>query len=196
MQPDIEDDDHIDKSQWLPKGESIITPEREAKGDMHIERDAETQDIKFAQAQIRNILNFLWSRDIITDDQHDAGNVFWAWRNQHRVALGLQRAISTDIAVSSTVKLRAYGYVLLVKPLSVDDHAAIDYAVEMFESSHTRFLALQRRVLYRRAFARLEAILPPIRERIAFLEGLSEEDRDALADEALKNLLAEIVKHV
>jgi hypothetical protein len=61
-------EDKPDERYWLPDGYDLITPERESKGDMRVERrtpDKEQLDagrggqIFFAQVQVRNILNFL-----------------------------------------------------------------------------------------------------------------------------------------
>jgi hypothetical protein len=196
---DQDDDSHIDKSQWREWSAEnpLVTPEREAKGDMKIEYFEDSSEIKFAQAQVRNIINFLWEREIITTEQHAAGQTFWAWRNQHRVAMGQQRSITDGTPPESFgVKLRAYGYVLLLKRLSTPDYNAIDQSIETFETEHWRYFALRDAAIYRRAFIRLADILPAIKDRIAYLEGLAEDERQFLSDEALKNFLAAIVKFV
>lgn len=230
-----ENDDHIDKSQWLGDKEPIITPERAKKGDLftgplcedcrgsgknhsdHADHqvtcracrgkgwigtvnmatltDKQISDTRFAQMQVRNILNFLWERGIITDLQHDDGCTFEAWRNQHRVALGLQRSVSTETAESTSVKLRAYGFVLIIKKLSVYDHHAIDNSLSIFANHYTETLARRDFPVYQRAFSRLAKILPPIREQIAYLESLSDEEREAMAEGVLKILLASRVKY-
>ena len=60
---DTDNDDCIDKSAWLPDGEPILTPERQLKGDMHIER-RDDGEINYARASATNILNFLWRRAV------------------------------------------------------------------------------------------------------------------------------------
>lgn len=191
----IDETENIDTSVHLPRGMSIISEERAAKGDMLIERD-EFGHIRFAQMQVRNILNYLWNTDIITDENHDDGHTFEAWRNQHRVATGQQRAISGDPTdPSSSVKLRAYGYILILKRLSIYDYNAVSDAIETFENEHTRFIALSQRMIYRRAFTRLSLILPAIRDQVAYLESLSDDERQSLSDERLKTLLDNLAKN-
>lgn len=146
-------------------------------------------DIHFAQIQIRNILNFLWEKDAITDDHHDHGHLFKAWRDQHRVAMGQERAISGESSESTGIKLRAYGFILLVKRLSIYDYKAIESSIEIFSNQHTQAFALRDRKIYRQAFDRLSQVIIPIREHIAALEALSDEDRAMLSDERLKKFI-------
>lgn len=193
----IDEEQNIDQSVWLKRGEPLLTPERIAKGDMRIEREineetGELGQIRYAQAIIRNIMNWLWENDHITHDQHDAGNVFWAWRNQHRVAMGQQKAISSDLSESTGIKLRAYGYVLIAKRLSRYDYDAIDKAIETFENEFTRSFALRNMLAYQRAFKRLEDILPRVKDQISYLEGLSDQEREELSEEGLKKFLEQI----
>lgn len=149
-------------------------------------------DIRYAQVCVRNILNFLWENDVITNDQHEAGCVFKAWRDQHRVAMGQQRPVSNETAETLSVKLRAYGYVLILKKLNPYDYRTIDTAVETYESEHTRYFALRDSKAFKGAFYRLHQLLPPIKERIVYLERLTDEERESLADDALKKFLASI----
>lgn len=146
-------------------------------------------EIKFAQVQIRNILNFLWGIGAITDEHHDAGWIFKAWRDQHDVALGFKKSVSSEMSVSSGTKLRAYGYVLILKRVSRADLKALESAVETIATTHTQVESVKQKITYRRALENLVRVLPPIQEQIASLEVLSEEDRGMLMEERLKNLL-------
>ncbi len=154
--------------------------------------DVPISDIRFAQVQVRNILNYLWSAGHITDENHDDGHTFEAWRNQHRVAMGLQKAISTDTAQSTGVKLRAYGYVLIIKRMSINDFNAVSMAIDTFEREYTRHVADKDRKIYSRAFACLTTAMMPIREQISYLEGLTDEERDELCEGRLKSFLDRI----
>ena len=145
--------------------------------------------IRFAQVQVVNILNFLWEREIITDDQHNEGHAFEAWRNQHRVALGLQKAISGEMEETLQVKLRAYGFVLLIRRLSAPDVKAISKALDTSANYATRAEAIREQGAYIRAFANLGREIIPVRERITYLERASEVERNHISDEQLKILL-------
>ncbi len=153
-------------------------------------------DIRFAQVQVRNILNYLWGAGIITDDEHTDGHTFQAWRDQHRVALGLQRPVSYESDEPLVLKLRAYGFVLLLKKLNHYDVKAINKAIDVFVNQATELDARREERPYRRAFGNLARVIAPVREQVAYLENLSEEERDLLADERLKILLASIGKKV
>lgn len=199
MQSDHEEFENIDKSVWLNPGESIITEERASKGDMKIERqdpttqqlqNGENGDIRFAQAQVKNILNFLWEMDAIEDQHHHDGQTFQIWREMHQSSLGLMRAVSFGSDQNIGIRLRAYGFILVIKRLSIYDKKTIISSIETFANEHTKFLASKQRQIYRRAFERLSAIIPPVRDQIAYLEGLDEEGRNTLSEEQLKNFVA------
>jgi len=223
MQHDAEQ--QIDKSQWLPDGEPLITPERAAKGDVFTGPDCsdcgatgkdkmtkltcktcrgkgwvgstnaatiDAADIRFAQVRIRDILSYLRTAEIITDDQYTDGKTFQAWRDQHRVALGLERPVSNGMDEPAVLKLRAYGFVLLLKKLEVNDVKAINKALDLTATHGTERDANREKEVYRTAFISLSRVIIPIREHIAYLENASEEERNALACEQLKKLLAVI----
>ena len=151
-------------------------------------------EIRFAQVQVRNILNYLWEEEIISDDEHDAGHTFEAWRNQHRVSLGLQKSISGDHEETFRVKLRAYGFVLLIRRLSAPDVKAINKSLDVSANFATQAEALREQRAYRAAYRNLTGAVIPIRERISYLESASQEERDYFSAEQMKNLLALIKK--
>ena len=149
-------------------------------------------EVEYAQAVVRNILNYIWQKNYITQEHYDAAHIFEAWRNQHRVARGERRPTSNDIANPSGVKLRAHGYVLLTQRLRRNDHLAIDNTIEITSNEHTRNLADRNSKLYRGIFDRLCIVLSPIKEQIDYLESLSEEQRDFLSEEKMKIVIATI----
>jgi hypothetical protein len=152
----------------------------------------ESSDIRFAQVQVRNILNFLWNAGIITDDEHDDGHTFQAWRDQHRVALGLERPVSNTLEEPATLKLRAYGFILLLRKLNAYDAKAINKSLDVFANCGTEQDARREERPYRMAFTNLSKAIVPIKEKISYLERASDEERAALADEQLKMLLIAI----
>lgn len=152
------------------------------------------EDIHFAQVQVRNILNFLWEKDILTDQQHHDGQTFEVWRDMHRVALGQMRSVSSGEEEVPGVRLRAYGFVLLLKRLNRYDCRSIEMAVDTVATEHNEFFAYRDRATYRRSFIALSAAILPIHEHIRHLESLADDDRNALSEERMKIFLAEIVK--
>ncbi len=162
------------------------------KGRVGIRNAALIPEDKLSQVQVRNILNFLWNAEIISDDEHTDGHTFKAWRDQHRVSLGLEKPVSNELDEPLSLKLRAYGYVLLLKKLSVNDVKAINKSIDVFANYATQSEAFRERKPYEAAFKNLAIVIIPIREQISYLESISEEERALLVDEQLKKLLAQI----
>lgn len=158
--------------------------------------NVELDDIRFAQAQVRNIINYLWETEIITHDQNDAGHTFQAWRAQHRVSLGIQAPISAGISEASLSKMRAYGYVLLLQRISRYDQQYVEFCVDTFSTYYTQQLAIERGPKIRAALERLHQALMPIRERILAMEQLPPEELQALSEDNLKKMIAKISRCV
>lgn len=186
-------DEDIDTAQHLPRRMVFITPERADKGDIRVEYD-DNGNIRFAQSQVKNILNYLWEKEIITDQQHHDGQTFEIWRDMHRVQLESKKAVSSGGEEAIGVRLRAYGFVLLLKRLSIPDQNTIESSIERPASNHYCFIADNNTNAYKRTFERLSDVLLPIKEQIQYLEQLSEDERGAIAEDNLKKLIAELVK--
>ena len=153
-------DSGIDKTCHIPHGEAIVTPERLAKGDIAITNTAANGEALEIKLTIKNILNYLYEEDIITDQN---------WQD---------------------------GFVLLIRKLSNQDLSAIEFALNTFATSHTKFIAQNRKSAYRGAFERLSGILPSVRDKIEALEALNEEDKNELSENNLKIMLASFKKGV
>lgn len=222
--------ENVDRSQWLPEGDPILTPERAAKGDVFTGpqcRDCrgsgrnpqeklvslacrvchgkgwvgqvnavglDSRNIRHAQVQVRNVLNALWDREIITDDQHHDGGTYQIWRDMHNASLGLAKSVSSGGDEEIGVRLRAYGYVLLVRRLSRYDVRAIEDAIDTFANVEVMRVAVARSQAYLRAFDNLSRLLPRVKEQIKYLEGVTEDERQAMCEDNLKILLARLVK--
>lgn len=182
-------DDDIDKSCWIPDGEPILTQHRIAKGDMNIEYDKDGQH-RWAQIHVKNILNYIWHQEVITDQQHHDGCTFEIWRNMHRVATGHQRAVSTGENPESTgLRLNAYGYVCLLKRLPVNDSAQIQNCIDVQANEHTKWVAMRSASAFSALFQRLEIIIAPVIQHIRALEALSDYDREQFHLENLQKYL-------
>lgn len=158
--------------------------------------EVDSSHIRFAQVQIKSIINLLWDKGIITDDQHHDGGTFQIWRDMHNAALGFGKAVSSGEEESLGIRLRAYGYILLVRRLHPNDIRAVEYTVDTFVNSHTQFLALNRKEMYQGAFERLGRLLPCVKDQVTALESVSDVERNELSEDGLKKLLAQIVKRV
>ena len=104
--------------------------------------------------------------------------------------------MSAGLESQTANKLRAHGFVLLIRKLSNQDLSAIEFALNTFATSHTKFIAQNRKSAYRGAFERLSGILPSVRDKIEALEALNEEDKNELSENNLKIMLASFKKGV
>ncbi|MEZ5691180.1 MAG: hypothetical protein R3D71_05910 [Rickettsiales bacterium] len=187
-------DDHIDRSCFLPRGVDFITPQRLAKGDLRVSYNDSGQ-MQEAQATVKNILNWFWENDYITHEQHDDACTFQIWRDMHQVSMGVRKPVSSGEVESLGVKLRAYGFVLLLKKLSRHNVKAIEYVLENFASEHNIFFAKRDRRVYQSVLQDLSEKIIPVREQIKYLESLDESEREKLYEENLQKLVAQIKKH-
>ena len=189
-------DDHIDRTQWLPRGEAMVTPEREGKGDLIVFYDEDTGHIREARAVAKNILSLLLELKVIDDQQHHDAGTYQIWRDMHQASMGLRRPVSSGNQEAIGVRLRAYGYVLITQRLEHFHTKTIDHVLETMKSTNDDFSEINHRQRYRQAFEALSMALPPIREQITYLEGLSEADRNEMSEERLKKLVEQIAKGI
>ena len=190
---DAINDDYIDKSQWLPRGEAFVTPERVLKGDIDIFID-DNGNMQEARSSVKNILNFLWEEDIIDDQQHHDAGTYQIWRDMHQASMGMKKPVSSGNAEALGIRLRAHGYVLVSQRMPKSHIRAVESALETFANSHTEFLARNSRRAYAEALTNLSNVIAAVKERIAYLESISEKERMELQEDGMKKLLAELNK--
>lgn len=172
----MNDENYIDRSQFLPRGEPMITPEREAKGDIFVERN-EHGNINFARGHREMIVNYLLEIGVIDDQQfHDAGT-FQIWRDMHQVSMGLRRAVSSGGEQATGVRLRAYGFILLCKRLTSASYGVLLSASDLFANEAQQIIARNRKQTYRTAFKELSSVLPAIHDAINALEALNQKQQ-------------------
>lgn len=194
----IDEPENIDTSVWLKRGEPLVTPERAAKGDLKIEREidektGELGEIRYAQAFYRNILNWLWENNHIDDQMHHDGQTYQIWREMHRASLGVIKPVSFGLD-DAKQKLRAHGYILLLRRLSHHDSKTIESAIDSPAHQPFNEIAKARTETYHRAFFSLSKLLPVIEDKIRYLEGLSGDEQNELSEQAMKNFLESIGK--
>lgn len=149
----------------------------------------DTDHIRFAQIHERNLLNSLWEAGHVTDQQHHDCQTFEIWRDMHRVQMGLQRPVSSGSDEALGVRLRAYGYILLVRRMSRYDNDALETMLTPMLMSWMEWIARNRLEKYVAALDRLSRILPPVKDQVAYLEGLSDEQREELSQAGIKKCL-------
>lgn len=151
-------------------------------------------DIRFAQIHEVNVLNRLWEHGHIDDQQHHDGQTFQIWRDMHHAQMGLARPVSSGGEEAFGVRLRAYGYIILIRRMERYDYRSVEAALQPMSMSWAEWIARERPERYVRALDRLSRLLPPIKDQIAYLEGLDDAEREELSKEGVKKMLAEIKK--
>lgn len=151
----------------------------------------DSADVRFAQVHEVNLLNRLWSSGQITDQQHHDGQTFRIWRDMHRVQMGTEKPVCALPEGDEVfgVRLRAYGYILLIRKLNRFDLAAVETSLIPMTMSWADWVARNRLERYVTAFGRLSGLLPAVRDQIAYLESLSDEQRDESCKDGIKKLL-------
>jgi hypothetical protein len=167
-----------------------------SKGDLVVFYDEDTGHMREARAVAKNILNLLWEMEVIDDQQHHDAGTYQIWRDMHQASMGLRKPVSSGNQEAIGVRLRAYGYVLITQRLAHFHTKTIDHALETMQSTDDDFSGVNRRQRYRQAFEALSMALPPIRDQIAYLEGLSEVERNEMSEDRLKKLVEQIAKGV
>ena len=215
----------IDKTQYLPDGHPIITPERASKGDVFTGPDCkdcdttgkdrmtklpcksckgrgwtasinaasiETSNIRFAEVREVTLLQCLWDRNHITDQQHSDAQMFQIWGDMHKAQHGLKRHNGFGENDVLAIRLRAYGYVLILLKLNQHDHLAVNNSLLPMPMTWGQWIARNRMETYITALGTLSRLIPPIKDRITYLEGLAEEQRLELSEANLQKLVARL----
>ncbi len=160
----------------LPPGSAVIGDE---------------DQVRFAQANVRNILNYVREREFITDQQAHDARTFEIWKALHDSNFGLRK--SSPRIGDGGDGVAEYGYVLLIRALGLRDCRVIEETIVTVATSHTCFLANKNRRVFERAFERLSSLLPPIREELAWIQKRGELTEEAVAMK-FKRLLTELRK--
>ena len=153
----------------------------------------DSRDIRFAQVYEVNLLNHLWKVGHITDQQHHDVQTFQIWRDMHRAQMGTEKAVSSGGDEVFGIRLRAYGYILIIQQLNRIDYITIEATLTPMVMSWGDWIARNRVERYVTATERLSRIIPRIKDRIAYLESLSDEKRDELSKAGIKKML-EVIK--
>ncbi len=175
-----------------------VCRECSGKGRVGIRNAAgsDLSEIRFAQIHEVNLLNCLWNCRHISDQQHHDGQTFQIWRDMHRVQLGVQRPVSSGGEEVFGVRLRAYGYILIIQRMNRYDLTALETSFIPMTISWAEWIARNRIERYIIALDRLSRLLPPIKDQIAYLEGLPDEEREELSKCNMKKYLDGLLKEV
>lgn len=157
-----------DERYHLPRGEPVLTPERIAKGDLEYAL-TESGNLRFAQAQLNTVLNFLWVGKILTQQHVHDGQTFEIWQicftsefqiKENRIyATELERFERAIRADGLDVAL----FDKILHQLTTQQKKMIEYALSPGTTDHKRWLAIRYQGHYRKAFDRLSEIMENLR---------------------------------
>jgi hypothetical protein len=176
----IHDEGDGDKTLWAPEDEPVITEERASKGDMLVVRSTPTKaqeergqlgDIRFAQVQIRNILNFLWDRGILEAQHVHDGQTYELWHTIFNSRLGYRnnpiysaREIALMAKSVSDEGFDDADFMCVLRSLSTIQNKLVQAAIYNHASEHHRWLCMRSATQYRNAFDRLSEVMEPLKE--------------------------------
>lgn len=149
-------------------------------------------DVRFAQAQVRNILNYLYQKKIITEQNVHDGRTFEIWKEIHDSSFSMRKksyygALRAELAAEG---LSEMGYVLILKKLSVYHHNAISMAISTIQSPWECERAVLYANTYKSAFVRLTELIPEIQEELQKYSEMTTEQKEHLKRTRLEELLA------
>ena len=139
----MQTDDRIDTSQWLPKGDAVLTPERRAQPDMLGEG---------ATIEAIRVMHSLHQRALLNDEQLEHGQTYERWQMIYRAKRNGQRIRGRHSGLDDIgTAERGYGYLLIrmERPLlSVLDCCLLPSRPELLNSaiiaSHSILDAFER----------------------------------------------------
>mgnify|MGYP001032311824 CR=1 FL=1 len=187
-----EDYERIDITQWRPSDQPIITPERAAKGDILVERDPPTKrqqergepgNVRFAQAHVQNILNWLYEQDKLTDQHVYDGQTYEIWQHiyQSRRAMRRKDPLFSIPGFEEQEATSERGFTLILLRMPIRHQRAVESAIHTYATGQARFLARKNLRHFVDAFESLSSLLPPIHDE---LKRLREAAKNQAAKEA------------
>lgn len=180
----IEEDEHIDRSEWVEwsKDDPMVKPEREAQGDMLVERikNGDEDEIIFAQTQVHNVMNWLHEHDVLTDQHIYDGQAYERWRIIWQAAWGARKRYSGDKSDQPAVSFAEHGFLMILTRLSIRWQKIIEQAIDTHANGHERFMAQRYGRSYRDAFDRLGYVMEKIREEHQAMRDELEAEQKAL----------------
>jgi hypothetical protein len=169
---DLTLNDAPDKRHWLPRGAPIITPERELKGDVTIDRD-EDGNIRYVQRHLTTILNELHRRGTLDGQHVHDGQTYEVWQTIFRSRLGyrnnaiyqmdltgMRRMVSED-------ELQVDDFGKLIQKLHQLDQGycrLVETAIYEHITPRTLHLIEGNSVQFRKAFDALSTVMDKLRE--------------------------------
>lgn len=157
------------------------------KGRLHEAEDVRLKDVRFAQAQVQNVMNFLaesydQNGNPWLDAQHvHDGQTFERWQAifQAKTAGIRCNSLYYGGGESEGEGICEKGFSLIVMRLPVQYQRAVETAIHTFANTgQARFLAQQNAKYYARAFERLSFLMPGILDDLKTLKERMKRERE------------------
>jgi hypothetical protein len=138
------------------------------RGKTHDAPDTPIHEVRYAQAQVQNVLNWLYERDLLTDQHVFDGQTYEIWREVYQARRTMRRKdpLYSVRGYEETEAQCEYGYSLLLVRLPVRHHRTVEYAVATFATSHARQVAQRSQKSILHAFEALSRMMPDVREEV------------------------------
>lgn len=138
-------------------------------------------DVRFAQAQVRNILTYLHDTSIINDQNAYDGRTYEIWYEIFTANMTQgKKQLFGNLRGEAGDGLGEHGFLLLLKRLPEQYHRTIKASIFTFQNAHTRFIARRNARGYERAFQVLSEMMPKIREELEELAKKLEAEKNSL----------------
>lgn len=162
-------DSEIDQSQWLKRGEPIITPERERHGDVLVERD-DDGNIRFVQKHLSTVLNELDRRGTLTPQHVHDGQTYEIWQTIFRAKLGYRNnpIYQADLLAMRRMvtedELPSDDFGMLIHRLGAERCKLVETAIYEHLTPRTLHFIDGNSARFRMAFDRLSEVMEQLRE--------------------------------
>lgn len=158
-------------------------PNCQGRGKTHDAPDTPIHEVRYAQAHVQNILNWLHERGLLSDQHVFDGQSFEIWQDVYQARRTMRRKdpLYTVRGYEENEDQCEYGYTLILARMPVRHQRVVEATIRTFATGHQRQMAHDRRHSIVRAFDTLTHLMPGIRDEI---KRLKERDEVQAAEEA------------
>lgn len=168
--------EHIDTRQWLPRGESIVTPQRAAKNDLAFSTETNpdgTERISHAESRPVTIMLWLYDRRVLNGQHLLDGQAYEAWQYWFLYHLWVKpnrlyssrEELRDALAEAGIEAKNDEDYEWLMRSLSHAQRKVLTFAVHNLAEEWPHFVRPTYLPVYAQAFERLSALMAEVRTR-------------------------------
>lgn len=162
-------EDHIDTGHWLERGEPIVTPERAAKGDLHVE-NGDGDQIRFAQLAANSVMNHLHRKGVLDDQHAHEGGIYEIWQVCFSAELGYRTSsiYASDLQgmrrVIADEHLEVADFERLIRALTAAQKRIVEFCLYTTATEHARWMADRNVGAIRGTFDRMSEVMKRLKE--------------------------------